>query len=114
MYVVTMDTNNTLPAVLWGNVLALMTHAWGQENQNRPAREARIGPATVARMKKQGTSIGLDVLAAVADVFGAEPWQLLVPTFDPADPPARSPLTTSQAEAYAVILRAARGDPSKG
>lgn len=56
-----------------------MLARWGQENQNRLAREAGVGVATIARMKTAGTSIGVDVLEKVAGALGVEAWQLLCP-----------------------------------
>ena len=65
---------------LWANVLVLMEKRYGAENQNRLAREAGVGIATISRIKAGTTSIGLDVAGKVAAVFGLEPWQILRPT----------------------------------
>lgn len=73
--------------VLWENVLALMRHHWGRENLSRLAREADIGPGTASRIKTQQTSVGVDIIARVAAVFHLQPWHLLVPALDPANPP---------------------------
>lgn len=73
--------------VLWANVSALMLHHWKEENINRLAREAKIGPATVQRMKDQETTIRLDTIEKVAGVFGLRSWQLLIPGLDPANVP---------------------------
>ena len=70
-------------AVLWRNVLALMVKKYGKENLTRFATEAGIGPGTATRMKDQATSVGVDVLEKSADVFGVEPWQLLLPEGQP-------------------------------
>lgn len=75
-------------AALWQAVSALMQHQWGGENLTRLAREAKIGPGTATRLKEQKTSVGLDTLDKLADCFGVHPWQLLVPGFDPKNPPA--------------------------
>ncbi|QLI49512.1 hypothetical protein vBPaeMUSP25_41 [Pseudomonas phage vB_PaeM_USP_25] len=56
-----------------------MLAQWGAENQNRLAREAKVGVATVARMKSADTSIGVDVLEKVASALGVQAWQLLCP-----------------------------------
>ncbi|QKE22870.1 hypothetical protein 8P_034 [Pseudomonas phage 8P] len=57
-----------------------MVARWGAENQNKLAREAKVGVATIARMKTADTSIGVDVLEKVADALGVQAWQLLCPT----------------------------------
>lgn len=77
-----MKVNNSKPA-LWAAVTALMTKHYGGENLSRLAREARIGPATSSRMKAQETSVGIDTIDRLADYFMVEPWQLILPGFDP-------------------------------
>lgn len=56
-----------------------MIDQWGNENQNRLARDAHVGVATVARIKAGDSSIGLNVVEKIAAVFGLAPWQLLCP-----------------------------------
>lgn len=72
---------------LWEAADALMDHAYGKENLGRLASESGFGPATSTRLKKQDTNVGIDVLEAIARRFKFEPWQLLVPGFDPKNPP---------------------------
>jgi hypothetical protein len=72
--------------VLWENVVALMKHHWGEENLNRLSREAKIGVGSAARLKAMETSTGLDIVEAIAERFGVESWQLLLPDFDPVRP----------------------------
>ena len=76
--------------VLWENVSALMKAKYGRENLTRLAAEAKVGPGTVSRIKAHETSVGLDVVEAIARIFKVEPWQLLVPGLDVADLPAIS------------------------
>lgn len=64
---------------LWTNVRTLMLQRYGEENINRLARDAKIGPATVQRIKDAETSVGLEVIEKIAKVFKLEPWQLLAP-----------------------------------
>ena len=73
--------------ILWANVSALMRHHWGKENLTRLAKESGIGPGTASRIKEQATSVGLDVLQAVAGCFGLQAWHLLTPHLDPTNPP---------------------------
>lgn len=74
-------------AVLWRNVLLAMEHRYGKENITRLAREAKVGNGTIQRIKEANTSVGLEVLDKIAHVFNLEPWHLLVPSFDPNNPP---------------------------
>ena len=64
---------------LWPRIQQLMIDHWGNENQNRLARDAHVGVATVARIKGGDSSIGLNVVEKIAAVFGLAPWQLLCP-----------------------------------
>ena len=72
--------------VLWRNVSALMHKKYGREHLTQLAKDARVGLATIDRIKKNGASVGTDVLDKIASALGAEPWQLLHPDFDPFSP----------------------------
>ena len=65
--------------VLWNNVSALMKARYGKENLTRLAKDAGIGPGTASRIKEHETSVGIDVLDAIAKAFKVSAWQLLVP-----------------------------------
>jgi hypothetical protein len=99
-----------LKAVLWENVLSLMRHHWGAENLTRLAREASVSPGTASRIKAQQTSIGLEVVQAVADVWGIPPWVLLVPHLDPANPPTGY-MSSAEAALYKRLREAAEALP---
>lgn len=66
---------------LWLNLVEVMSRKWGHPNINRLSRESGVGLGTVARLKDNGMSIGLDKLDKLAACFGLEPWQLLHPTY---------------------------------
>lgn len=104
-----MSTPN-FKAVLWENVLALMEHHWRGENLSRLAREAHVGPGTASRIKAQQTSVGVDVIAAVAAVFHLQPWHLLVPNLDPANPPVLW-MTQAEVDLYRRLRETARELP---
>ncbi len=74
-----MNQTHSTRTALWTRVQELMLDKWGSENQNRLAREAGVGVATIARMKTAGTSVGLDVVEKVASALGTEAWQLICP-----------------------------------
>lgn len=75
-----MDEKET-KRTLWENVQARMVSLWGEENVTRLAREAKIG-GSASRIKEQETSVGIDVVAKVAEALEAEPFELLLPAND--------------------------------
>lgn len=105
------DTKSTL----WRNLSALMRHHWGKENLARLSREARIGLASCTRLKEQQTSIGLELLESVAQAFGLQAWQLLIPNLDPSNPPVFV-MSDSERQFYermnAALREVACGAPS--
>ena len=94
--------------VLWSSVAALMQHHWRGENLTRLAREADIGPGSATRLKQQTTSVGPELLDKIARVFGIAPWQLLVPGFDPKNPPTLLPMSEDERAFYQRMLQAAK------
>ena len=92
-------------AVLWTNVQALMRKHYGGENLSRLSRECDVGLGTSARIKRRQTSVGIDILARIAERFDLQPWQLLVPGFDPDNPPYSSPRQRSGATAIREAVR---------
>jgi transcriptional regulator with XRE-family HTH domain len=94
--------------VVWESVAALMKKHWGKENLNRLAREAKIGPATAARLKAQKTSVGLEVLDQIAEAFDVATWQLLVPGMNPEAMPVLTPMTQAERAFLARIASAGK------
>lgn len=94
--------------VLWANVRALMLHRWDEENVNRLARVASVGPATVDRIKKAQTSVGLEVIDKVAQALDVETWQLLVPGMDPKNLPVLMPMSEGERTFYERVISAAK------
>lgn len=89
--------------VLWRNLTALMRHHWGRENQSRLSQQSGVGLATVARLKAQETSVGLEVAEAVAGVFKLPAWQLLYPGLEPTRPPQVLPYSPMAVETARVL-----------
>jgi hypothetical protein len=85
-----------------------MEYHWGKENLSRLARDADIGPGTATRLKQQQTSVGVDIVERIADLFGLQTWQLLVPTFDPTNPPTLMPMSEAERAFYQRVISAAR------
>lgn len=94
--------------VVWSSVATLMHKHWNGENLNRLAREAKIGPATAARLKQQETSVGLEVLDRIAEVFEVETWQLLVPGIDADALPVLLPVTEAERKFYTQMVDATK------
>ena len=92
-------------SVLWENLRALMEHHWGRENLTRLAREAKTGPGTATRIKEMQTSVGLDVVDRMAEVFDLEMWQMLTPGLDPKNPPATQPISEAERLLYENLLQ---------
>ena len=62
------------------------------ESQSGVARRATgAHQTTIGRAAKAERNFRIGSLAAFADGLGYEPWQLLVPGFDPANPPKLVP-----------------------
>ncbi len=73
-----MDDKPAITEVLWENVQTLMTRRYGGPNVTRLGRESKISQGGAQRLKA-GASVGVELVATVADYFGVQPWQLLAP-----------------------------------
>ena len=95
-------------AALWQSVRAIMVREYGGENMKRLATDTGVGLATIARIKDQQTSIGIDVLDRIAARFNVSAWQLLVPGFNPAAPPTLQPVSERERQLYDRLIKAAK------
>ncbi len=93
---------------LWANVQTLMRHRYGRENLTRLARDCKFGPATSSRLKAMDTSVTLETLNKLADFFGVEPWQLLVPGMSATSPPVLRSISPAERELYDRLLLTAQ------
>lgn len=101
-------------AALWNSVKAIMVQRYGEENIAKFAKDTKIGLATVGRIKEQKTSVGLAVMDKIASKFNISSWQLLVPGFDPKNPPTLQPVSERERALYQRIMTAAKdfaGEP---
>lgn len=83
------DPNKTLAK----NLRALMLYhdmvsATGEPNQSELARKTGIAQRSAGRLLHEENSATLDMLFRVSKLFRVEPWAMLCPHLDPADPPA--------------------------
>lgn len=95
-------------ATLWQNVQALMHKKFGRSNIKGFAAYCKVGIGTIQRIEKQETSVGLAVLDKIAQKFELAAWQLLVPGFDPDNPPALQPVSPKERALYDKIMMAAK------
>lgn len=87
-------------SIIGTNLDALMAHHSELNNSERVGSKAKIPPRTVNRIKNAQVSCTVDTLAKIAKVFEIEPWALLVPNYDPANPPVRT-MTQDERNFYA-------------
>ena len=71
-------------------------------NMKSSGKLARLGASTIKRMLEAEVAVNLDTLDAVANAYGLQAWQLLVPDFDPAAPPM---MPTTLERALLVAMR---------
>lgn len=99
--------------LLRANLRAALAHRGLTRNTLRafylagPKKGERVSGRTVGNMQNaspEAPSPSLDVIAAVAHALGLEPWQLLVPGFDPQNPPLVR-LTEDERKLYAEFHR---------
>lgn len=90
--------------IIWRNVLALMQHHYGKENLTRLAEDCGWSPNQGSLIKKQQTYLTLKTLIPLCSRFNIEPWMLLHPDFDPANPPS-AVLNWRQAAALEALRR---------
>lgn len=95
-------------ATLWQNVEALMIKKFGRTNIKGFAAFCEVGVGTIQRIEAQKTSVGLAILDKIAEKFDLAAWQLLVPGFDPTNPPALQPVTQRERDLYDKIMTAAK------
>lgn len=72
--------------------------AW-REEYNAPKKLAKatgLGHGTIQRARNGEVALAIDSLAAIAQAFELEPWQLLVEDLDPANPPLLAEIAEAQ------------------
>lgn len=94
--------------VLWRSVSALMHKHYGKENLTRLAKDCKMGPASASRIKEAKTSVGLEIIDKIARHFHVEPWELLVPNFDPSNRPTLQPVSEQERRLYARLAEVAK------
>lgn len=92
-------------SIIGANLDALMAHSLEFNTTHRIGAKAKIPARTVGRIKNAEVSCSVDTLAKIAKVFGIEPWAMLVPNYDPRNPPVRT-MTQEERDFYARTKKA--------
>ena len=66
----------------------------------------RVSKTAVQQLQKASTPFNLDDLQTLAEVFGLDAWQLLVPGIDPKSPPVVQSIGPTEDELYKRIRSA--------
>jgi transcriptional regulator with XRE-family HTH domain len=69
----------------------------------RAARRLKINQKTLDRYYKSERIPTLDFVEQLAKGYGFQAWQLLIPDFDPSNPPLLSAITKEEKELYARL-----------
>jgi transcriptional regulator with XRE-family HTH domain len=96
--------------IVAANVQTLMDYAkdHGQPyaDQKALAKRAKVAMSTVARIRKAEVGCSIDVLDAIARVYGLSAWQLMMPNLDPTNPPVFC-VTATERDLYRRMRHAA-------
>lgn len=60
----------------------------------------KVGKSTVDRLRNGTTPVNLDYIDALAQAFGLDAWQLLVPGIDPRNPPTLRSISPAEEQMY--------------
>lgn len=93
-----------LVQVFAANVRRVMEH-YG-ENPTSAGVRCKVSQQQFRRFVRGEHSVTLDSVAAVAKGYGLEPYQLLIPGLDPANPQVLRLLSASELKLYAALKEA--------
>lgn len=98
-------------AYLWRNIGALM----GQEKPTLDAvlKKAKLGRGTLQRIRDGDAAVRISSLLAVAEAFGVEVWQLLLPDLDAKTMPAAHMALTADERDLILTLRSRKTSPTR-
>lgn len=100
IYMSKKQMRGVVESIVGANLDALIKHSIEYTTNNKVGKKAKIPPRTVGRIRNAEVSCSIDTLASIAKVFSVEPWALLVPDYDPANPPVRI-MTQDERDLYA-------------
>lgn len=82
------------------NLAAAMKHKRLSGGDIHRLTEKAVATSTVGRIVRGVNAPDLDTVTALSRAVGYQPWQLLVPRFDPADPPFLPRFTDEERALY--------------
>ena len=74
-----MQISNPSKAVLAENLNRLMSATWSLNSNTKLAKRSRLGLGTMGRVRNAEAAATIDTLDTLADCFGLQPWELLMP-----------------------------------
>lgn len=89
------------------NLQRLMDEHVELRSQSALARRSKVPQRTIGRIVNQEVTASLDVLEALSKPFDLQPWQLLVPSIDPKNPPVLRFASAAEEALYKRIVAAA-------
>lgn len=110
----------TLREILRQNVAALLKSGIGPKSQMALGKKPGTGgQPTIGRIVRDtGENTKIETVAAIAEAYGLEAWQLLVAGMDPKNPPVLAPVTKEEKEFWARLRKlyeeVGKGPPSGG
>ncbi len=93
----------TLRDVVANNIARIMDDPAAPLTQEAVGRRSGIPQRTVGRLKNGSSAASLTTLEAIAKGLGVEPWQLLIPDFDPKQPPLLRSATQDEQRLYRKV-----------
>lgn len=69
------------------NLKLLMATNRHLKSQNQLAKQSKVGQTTISRIIRREQEPTLELMEKLIRPFDVLPWQMLIPDFDPADPP---------------------------
>lgn len=100
----------SLSAIIHANVAKLRRLAGGGKKlgQRAFAELVGIGEGTIWRIDQMQGGTNVETLEAIAAKFDIQAWQLLIPDFDPKNPPMLVPVTPSERLLWEAVEAARR------
>lgn len=84
---------STTAKVLGANLSALMAAHTELKSNPTVAKKTGMSSSTIHRMRHGQVDATLRTLEKLAAAFSVRPWELLVPSFDPANRPVEKPVS---------------------
>jgi transcriptional regulator with XRE-family HTH domain len=101
-------TKSAAAQVLAGNLNRLMAAHSDLDSNPKLGKKAKIGIATLSRLRNAEVEATLETLERLAKAFDVHVWQLLVPEIDPKNLPALQPVTEAERKLHERLRELAK------